>query len=281
MASPCEVLIETRDRELAISLAAQAQSETLRIEHKFSRYRDDNIIYQINHSDGQSVKLDEETAGLIDYAGFCYELSDGLFDITSGVLGQAWRFDGHTAIPDESVINTLLELVGWDKVSWHKPELRLQQGMQIDLGGIGKEYAVDRVGAMLARQTDCSILVNFGGDLMCSGPRQNGQGWQVGIEQPDYSGQQLEQRANKLIDISAGGLATSGDVRRHIIRHGKRYGHILNPKTGWPVEGAPCSVTVAAATCTEAGILATLAMLQGRDAEAFLAAQEVQYWVLR
>lgn len=280
MASPCEVLVETKDLQLARLLGGLAQTEALRIERKFSRYRDDNIIYQINHSHGQRVEVDDETANLLDYANFCFALSEGMFDISSGVLGRAWRFDGCTAVPDAAEIDKLMAYVGWEKIDWSRPYLTLRDGMQIDFGGIGKEYAVDRVAGLLQQQTDNSVLVNFGGDLACTGPRKNAQGWQVGIEQPDYSHSQ-QPVANKLIEIRSGGMATSGDARRHIVKGGKRYGHILNPKTGWPVEGAPCSVTVAAATCTEAGILATLAMLQGPDAEAFLAAQDVQCWVLR
>jgi len=281
MASPCELLIETTDQALAEHLGRLARDEALRIEHKFSRYRDDNIIFQINHSHGQAVAVDEETADLLDYAKFCYELSDGMFDITSGVLGKAWRFDGHTAVPDEVTIEQLLNHVGWQKLNWSRPQLILREGMQIDLGGIGKEYAVDRVAGLVQAQTDCSVLINFGGDLFSTRARQAGKAWQIGIEQPDYDKLHKQAVANKLIEITTGGLATSGDARRHIIKDGKRYGHILNPKTGWPVHGAPCSVTVAAVSCTEAGILATLAMLQGEHAEDFLVTQDVPYWVVR
>lgn len=281
MASPCELLIETTDQQLAEHLGQLARDEALRIEYKFSRYRDDNIIYQINHSHGKSNKVDDETADLLDYARFCYELSEGMFDISSGVLGMAWRFDGHTAVPDEATIKALLEFVGWDKLNWSRPYLSLADGMQIDLGGIGKEYAVDRVAALVQQHTDCSVLINFGGDLFSTGMRQGGIGWQVGIEQPDYDNTGKQAVANKLCVIIEGGLATSGDARRHVIKDGKRYGHILNPKTGWPVSGAPCSITVAAASCTEAGILATLAMLQGEKAESFLDAQDVHYWSVR
>ena len=281
MASPCELLIETVNAQQARSLGELAQTEALRIEHKFSRYRDDNIIHQINHSNGQKVKVDEETGSLLDYAKFCYEISDGMFDISSGVLGKAWCFDGQTPVPDENIINELLDLVGWQKVEWLHPYIQLLDGMQIDLGGIGKEYATDRVAGMLKQQTDYSVLVNFGGDLVCTRPRSNGEGWQIGVEKPDYEQLHSQPVANKVIEITKGSMATSGDARQHIVKNGKRYGHILNPKTGWPVESAPCSVTVAAATCTEAGILATLAMLQGQDAEAFLEAQDVQRWVLR
>jgi thiamine biosynthesis lipoprotein len=147
--------------------------------------------------------------------------------------------------------------------------------MEIDLGGIGKEYAVDRAAA-LVRPLSTKCLLNFGGDLLALGPQGAGAPWRVGIESVT-----AEATAAKHIELRVGALATSGDARRFLLKDGQRYGHILDPKTGWPVAGAPRSVTVAAATCTEAGMLATLALLQGADAERFLEAQGVQFWALR
>jgi thiamine biosynthesis lipoprotein len=117
-------------------------------------------------------------------------------------------------------------------------------------------------------------LINFGGDLRANRAPPSGP-WQVGIERPD-----TDRQASLLLDLEHGALATSGDSRRYLSRDGKRYGHILDPRTGWPVQDAPRSVTVAASSCTEAGLLATLALLHGAGARAFLEAQEVRYWLL-
>jgi thiamine biosynthesis lipoprotein len=84
-----------------------------------------------------------------------------------------------------------------------------------------------------------------------------------------------------LLDLEHGALATSGDSRRYLLRAGVRYGHILHPRTGWPVPGAPRSVSVAASSCTEAGLLATMALLQGSRAQAFLDDEGVRYWLLQ
>jgi thiamine biosynthesis lipoprotein len=152
--------------------------------------------------------------------------------------------------------------------------------MEIDLGGIGKEYAVDRTALILQQQTSDSILINYGGDIFSTGPKKNGKGWVVGVEDPD---ELLYKKENSIKEYALlqGGLATSGDARRYLIKNDIRYGHILNPKTGWPVLEAPRSITVAAGTCTEAGILSTLAMLQGKNAENFLKEQGVTYWCIR
>ena len=184
MASPCEILIDSDDEALAAKLHQAAKTEALRIEHKFSRYRHDNIIWQINQSKGNPVQVDDETAALLDYARQCFELSDGTFDVTSGVLRKAWHFDGSDRIPKQPQIDDLLEYVGWPKVTWQRPYVTVPEGMEIDLGGIGKEYAVDRTALLLTQLSAVSVLVNYGGDLMATKARQNGQGWIVGIEDP-------------------------------------------------------------------------------------------------
>lgn len=275
MASPCEVLVDTTERADAERLGRVAQDEALRVERKFSRYRTDNMIHEINHSAGRPFEVDAETAGILDYAATLYEASGGLFDITSGILRRVWKFDGSDRVPSQAAVGEILPFVGWDKVAWDRPRLTLPAGMEIDLGGIGKEYAVDRAAGLIAALTARSYLVNFGGDLFASGLRSGGRPWGVGIDDPEQTGEAALYR----VEISRTGLATSGDARRFVTWNGKRLGHILNPRTGWPVERAPRSVTVAAATCLEAGTLATLAYLQGPRASAFLEEQGVTHWV--
>ncbi|WP_455208007.1 FAD:protein FMN transferase [Kaarinaea lacus] len=276
MAGPCELLVDSLDINLATQLGQIARQEAARIENKFSRYRDDNIIHHINHSNGRPLEVDPETADLLDYAERCYEISDGLFDITSGILRYAWQFDGSANIPSQKQIDDLLMHIGWEKVSWQRPVITLQPGMEIDLGGIGKEYAVDRTIILLQETNQTSCLVNFGGDIAVTGPRQAGSPWIIAVENPDLS--QQPTNAGTAIRLSNGAVATSGDSKRYLLKDGIRYSHILNPKTGWAVTGAPRSITITASTCTEAGILSTLAMLQGSNAEQFLKQQEVSYW---
>lgn len=277
MAGPCEVLMETDDRRDAERIVSIVAAEARRIERKFSRYLPDNIVHAINTSDGRRVEVDEETARLLDFAGKLHELSAGKFDITSGVLRRAWSFDGSDRIPEESTVRKALESVGWHRVEWSGSAIRLQPGMEIDLGGIGKEYAVDRSARLAARRCSCSILVNFGGDLAVPRPRLKDRPWRVGIEAPSST----TPVAAKLVRLHSGGLATSGDARRFVMRDGVRFGHILDPTTGWPVRDAPRSVTVAGGSCVETGMLATLAMLEGASAEAFLRAQGHRYWIFR
>ena len=278
MASPCELLIETTDRLLAQDCLTLAETEAHRIEHKFSRYRDDNIIYQISHSAGKPVEVDNETAALLDYADQCFQISAGLFDITSGALRKVWRFDGNNTVPSQEQIDAVLPFIGWQKVQWQRRVITLPEAMEIDLGGIGKEYAVDRTTLLLKQKTQTSILVNFGGDLAITHPRKQADGWRVGVADPDYNTEQKTHKALHFYVLQQGAMTTSGDAHRFILHQGKRYGHILNPTSGWPAANAPKSITVLANTCLEAGILSTLAILKGKQAQEFLDQQQVLYW---
>jgi FAD:protein FMN transferase len=277
LGGPCEVLAEIADERLARDVVEAVAACAWRIERKFSRYRRDNIVARINSSAGAPVDVDDETAKLLDFAALMHRLSEGMFDITSGVLRRAWTFDGGDRIPAHEEIDALLPLVGWSKVQWRRPTITLRPGMQIDFGGIGKEYAVDQAMQLAARMNGAAVLVNFGGDLAVTRARDGGRPWRVGIEGVDGG----QHRPAGLVDLHAGALATSGDTHRHVVADGRRLPHILDPRIGRPVRDAPCSVTVAAPTCTHAGMLSTLAMLRGPGAEAFLRSEGVRHWVQR
>ena len=281
MASPCEVLVDGGAASEARALGELARAEAARVEAKFSRYREDSVVGRINRAGGAPVAVDAETAALLDFAAECHALSGGRFDVTSGALREAWRFDGSGRVPPAEAVAALLPRVGWHRARWpaghaagaggdasSERALALPPGMEIDLGGVGKEYAVDRVAALLAARTARPFLVNFGGDLAASAPPASG-AWRVGVERPEG--------APWTLPLARGALATSGDARRYVLKDGVRHGHVLDPRTGWPVAGAPRSVTVAAPTCTAAGALATIALLHGADAEAFLEARGVSW----
>ena len=275
MASACEVIVETQSEMLASRLGKIISDEVWRIEDKFSRYNRHSVCSKINRSSGQAVSIDNETYLLLSFANQCFELSGGLFDISSGVLRGIWNFDTSDNIPSPVQVAAILPLVGWKKITYDHQSIVMPAAMELDFGGIGKEYAVDRAMLLATQLTDVPILVNLGGDLCASGPRANNQPWQVGIEHPGFI-----KRQTMVVSLYRGALATSGDAKRYLLRDGKRYSHILNANTGWPIEEAPASVTIAAEHCVEAGILATLSTLQGAGAESFLKQQQVTYWLV-
>ena len=275
MGCPCEVQVETRDSKLAAHLAQIGEAEARRIEAKYTRYKPTGVVWVINNAGGKAVEVDEETAGLLDYAGQVHALSGGRFDVTSGVLRRVWKFDGSDRVPEPAQVAELMPLIGWSKVGWERPRLTLPLGMEIDLGGICKEYAVDRAAMAIMAEGECPALINFGGDLRTTRAKTQAR-WAVAIESMDPA-----KASGGLLQIDQGAIATSGDAKRFLLRAGKRYSHILDPRTGWPVANPPRSVTVAARTCVQAGTLSTLAMLLGPEAESFLKAENAEAWVLR
>ena len=273
MASPCEVLLDGLTKDQARPLADIAFGEAHRVEQKWSRYRTDNLIHAINQANGQAVAVDEETARLLDFGSWLHEQTEGRFDLTSGVLRQVWRFDGGSQWPTQARVSEVMKRVGWSKVRWDGKSLQMKPGMELDFGGIGKEYAVDRTLALLAAATVTPVLVNFGGDLAANAPPLDGRPWQVGVD-ADGRGTAVAQ-----IQLRRGGIATSGDVYRYLMHKGRRYSHVLNARTGWPIADAPHTVTVAAESCTAAGALTTTAILLGPGAEAYLKSVGADYYV--
>lgn len=275
MGSPCELVCEAAIRADALELTELVAQEAWRIEDKLSRYLDGNIVARINSADGKPVGVDDETADLLDFAETLYELSEHRFDITSGVLRRVWQFDGGDQVPDPQSVRDTLRYVGWHQVDWRRPVLQMPRGMEIDLGGIGKEYAVDRCASLIRTRDASPSLVNFGGDLAATATPRRRRSWKVAVE-GDAPGE-----PERIIDLKQGALATSGDARRFLMKNGVRYGHILDPVTGWPVPDAPRSITIAARSCVQAGMISTLAMLKGAAAETFLDSQDVVFWCRR
>ena len=274
MDSPCTVFIQGASKDLARRLAKIACEEAMRIEQKYSRYREDNIIHAFHQY--KPVGVDTETSNMLNFAKQAYEISNGLFDITSGILRKLWSFDGQSPIPDPKQIKAILPYIGWRKVHWDGTSFCLPKGMQVDFGGFGKEYAVDRSLELITKEFDGPVMVNYGGDLRVNRELGDGSFWKIGIEKVKAN------ERNPLFSLREGAVATSGDARRYLVdKKGKRLSHILDPKNGQPVEGAPTSVTVGAPSCLEAGFLSTLAMLKGKEAENFLKAQGVHHWISR
>jgi thiamine biosynthesis lipoprotein len=146
-----------------------------------------------------------------------------------------------------------------------------REGMQVDLGGIGKEYAADRAATLLQQHGVAHALVNLGGDVRAIGGQSSGAAWRIGIVHP-----RRPETAIASVEIVDGAVATSGDYERFFVHEGRRYCHLLDATTGWPVH-AWQSISVTAPVCVFAGSCATIAMLLGEDAGAFLATQEVAW----
>jgi thiamine biosynthesis lipoprotein len=240
MASYCEIVLAGVASEEAARLAALAEAEVRRIEHKYSRYRADSLLSQINAHSG------------------------GLFDITSGVLRRVWNFKA-ARVPETAAVQALLPLIGMDGVirDGNKVWLRTP-GMELDFGGFGKEYAADCAAQVLASAGVRHGYVNLAGDMRVLGPRPDGTPWSIGIRHP-----RDKERLLASIPVSSGALATSGDYERCFEQDGQRYCHILNPRTGRPARTWQ-SVSVLAPSALIAGAFTTIAMLLEEEGLPFL-----------
>ncbi len=267
MGSACEVVLASSSDKDAQRLAQMAISEVIRIERKYSRYIADSVVSHVNQQAGVApVACDDETWALLQYAAKLHEQSGGMFDITSGVLRQVWNFQ-LAVLPPKENITAVLAKVGWHKVQLQNQSVFLPDiGMEIDLGGFGKEYAADRAAQVLQAQGVKSGHVNLAGDMRFLGPKPTGEPWMIGIQDPRHSSQVIA-----TLPMMQGGLATSGDYERYFELDGQRYCHVINPLTGWPVTYWR-SVSVTAPATVVAGCTSTMAMLMEEKGLAFLQA---------
>lgn len=258
LGGPGEIQLDAADEAQARQWFKAALDEIDRIEIKYSRYRPDSLISRLNQqAGGPAMAADEETLSLMAYADELHHRSGGRFDLTSGVWRRAWNFRvAQARPPTPAELESLAPLVNWHAVERSAAGMRLPRaGMELDLGGIGKEYAVDRAWKVLADGGVDHALVNLAGDLRAHGSKPDGSPWRVGVRHPDDPSTLLAE-----IDLMDGALATSGDYERCLVHEGRRYGHVLDARTGWPVSRWR-SVSVRASTTLVAGSLATLAML--------------------
>ena len=231
-----------------------------KLEQRYSRYRPDSLVSMINRRAGSKrfTPVDEETLGLLDFAEQLWKASDGLFDITSGSLRRAWHFQGVGSVEPEQ-IPSALELVGWHHVKREAASVLLPlKGMEIDLGGLVKEYAVDSAIHLMREAGVRSAMLELAGDVGVLGSQANGHPWPIGIRDPFQSGNICT------LNLSDASVATSGNYERKVTFGGKDYGHLLDPSSGWPIEG-PVSVSVISENCLTAGAVSTVACLHEED----------------
>jgi thiamine biosynthesis lipoprotein len=274
MASACTVHLYGDDPTEVEAIAEAAINEVARIERRYSRYRSDNVLAEINTMAQRagSIKVDDETAKLLDYAFACYKRSGGLFDITSGLLRRIWDFKSER-LPDRSAIIDMLPRIGLGKVSWERPRLAFSvTGMELDFGGIGKEYAADQAAAVCTALGIRGGLIDLGGDIAVIGPHLNLAPWNIGIRHPRDPDASIVS-----VLVNHGALASSGDYERYMMVDGQRYCHILNPITGWPCHGL-AAVSVIADQCIVAGTVSTIAMLKGRDGVRWLSSLGLKHY---
>lgn len=261
MGTICRVQFRAPNAKAARSFQDDVLGWVAQFEAKYSRFIADSLVSRINAAAGEHwMEVDEETEQLL---GLCHELfflTRGAFDPTALPLIKLWNWKANPpVIPTEAAIQSAKEIVGWSKVQRSKGGIFLSRaGMSLDLGGVGKEYAVDRVANMAAQHGIANVLVDFGQDLSVRGTPTGKPAWHIGLEDPANPG-----KCWTGVAIRDKAVATSGDYLRHFVINGRRYGHIIDPRTGYPVDNGCRAVSVIAPTCTIAGILSTTAFILG------------------
>jgi thiamine biosynthesis lipoprotein len=230
-------------------------------EARYSRFRPDSLVSRINTAAGRAwVDVDAEMEGLLQLCDTLHFMTQGVLDPTTLPLLRLWNYQAETpCLPTPSAIATAQALVGWKKVQRAPGRVFLPEpGMALDFGGFGKEYAVDVTARIATDHGISSALVDFGHDLRAVGAPPGRPAWHIGLEDPLKPG-----TSSSSIAVVGKGVASSGDYLRRFVVAGKRYGHIIDPRSGRPVAHGAVQATVIAGSCLQAGVLSTTAFVLG------------------
>jgi thiamine biosynthesis lipoprotein len=261
LGSPCRIWLGASPKQAAA--AADAALRWLaEFEARYSRFIPTSLISRINAAAGREwVPVDAETERMLALCQEMHFITRGTFDPTALPLIRLWDWKANPPVtPDDAAVEAARRLVGWRKVQRAPGKVFLPEpGMALDLGGMGKEYAVDQVTQIISGLGATSGLVDFGADVRVFGPPPQGKpAWHIGLEDPLKPGQCWTGLA-----VNEQAVATSGDYRRHFVANGRRFGHILDVRTGRPVDNGCRAVSVIAPSCSLAGMLSTAAFVLG------------------
>lgn len=257
----CEVQFRTESVEAAREYRKVALGWLREFERKWSRFQPESLLCEINARAGvNAVKIceeDEEVLRLCDYA---YRVTEGLNDPTSLPVTALWDEAGKKdCLPSEGEVEAARKLVSWPSVKWGNGEVFLpEKGMALEIGGFGKEYAVDRLVGFAKQYEIRDCLVDLGRDVAAIGEPPHGSAWVLGIEDA-----RTENAVAYRVALSGKGLATSGNGRRYRIIGGRKFGHIIDLRSGWPAENEVVTASCLADDCLTAGLLSTNACIVG------------------
>ncbi len=263
MGTQCEIQYGAENPASGRAFVREATDWVAAFESKYSRFRGDSLISRINAAAGRDwVGIDADAERMFALADQIHVLSRGIIDITMLPLLRLWNYKAdHPRVPAPDEVTAAVAKTGWARVRREPGRIYLPDtGMGLDLGGFGKEHAVDRVTEIARHHGIANALVDFGHDVRVAGAPADAPCWSIGVEDPARPG-----TVRARLALNNGGVATSGDYIRHFESGGKRFGHIVDPRTGHPVSSDCRSVTVIAASCLEAGLLATTAFVLGPD----------------
>lgn len=264
LGTECVIQFAGGDPAAVATFGHKAIAWVAQFEQRYSRFRPDSLVSRINAAAGQGwTEVDAEMEQMLELSAAVHFMTQGVLDVTALPLIRLWNFKAATPrIPSDEEIAQARRKVGWSKVQRAPGKVLLPEpGMALDFGGWAKEFAVDAVAQMAREHGIPSVLVDFGHDLRASGLPPGKPAWHIGLEDPAQPGATWGS-----LGITDAGVASSGDYLRSFTLQGKRYGHILDPRSGWPVANGLRQATVVAATCFQAGLLSTAAFVLGPEA---------------
>lgn len=262
MGTVCEVQYAAGTEAQATSFERSVVQWVQGFEAKYSRFRPDSLVSRINAAAGREwVAVDAEMEQMLKLCDTLNFMTQGVLDPTALPLIKLWNWKAENPrVPSPEEIAAAKRLVGWAKVQRSPGKIFLPEaGMALDFGGFGKEYAVDFAAQIALDHGVTSALVDFGHDLRSLGVPPGRPAWHVGLEDPTQPGK----TAGSVGLQGSRGIASSGDYIRCFKIEGRRYGHIIDPRTGWPVSNGCTQATVIASTCLQAGALSTTAFVLG------------------
>lgn len=264
LGTQCEVQYICEDPVRARAFESEATGWVAAFEAKYSRFRPDSLLSRINAAAGKDwVAIDAEMEQFLELSGSLHQMTLGVLDVTALPVMRLWNYKAENPrIPSMQEIAAAVRLTGWQKVQRRVGFVRLPEaGMAIDFGGWGKEYAVDMVAQIARKHGLTQALVDFGHDLSAVGAAPGKPAWHIGLEDPAAPG-----ACWGSVAVTDCAVASSGDYLRAFTLNGKRFGHIVDPRTGWPVLNGCRQVTVIARGCLQAGVLSTAAFILGAEA---------------
>ena len=261
----CTITVYHMDKEEAQAAIDAAFAACRQYENLMSKTIEGSDIYKLNKAKGKPVRVHDATLEVIKKGIQYGDLSDGMFDITVGALSELWNFNGENPkVPDKASLEKARATVDYRQIQIDGNSVSMENPhAQIDLGGIGKGYIADRATEVLEAKGAEHAIVNFGGNIVALGEKETDTPWKIGVERPYSDRTQILGSVN-LTDET---IVTSGVYERYFKEKGKLYHHVLNPKTGYPVETDLDAVTVKGqkGQSMDCDALSTICLMLGKE----------------
>ncbi len=237
------------------------------IDHSMSLWDSTSIISNVNKG-ATSLLIDDHFKNVLQKSYEIYYQSSGAFDPSIGPLIKAWGFirKNDLPLPTDHTIDSLKQFTGLEKVSLHQNRVvKENPAVELDFNGIAQGYTVDVIAAHLEKTGIANYLIELGGEVRAKGKNEEGQSWKIGIEKPTQNESAEQNEVQSVVALHNMSLTTAGNYRNFIQTNGKFLSHILDPKTGKPVEHRVVSVSVLASTCMEADGWDTAFLVLGKE----------------